>query len=144
MMLGQTLFFLSRPDEAARAFGRALAELPAGDSPMRRMLEAALSHTRFTVGGVAAADGAREIVAHYEHYPADLGGRWLNAVVAYADAHSGVSAESAAGRAQWAAADGVFVEQDNGGGGFAAAVQVIMHADWDVIDLLDAALAREC
>jgi DNA-binding CsgD family transcriptional regulator/predicted negative regulator of RcsB-dependent stress response len=137
--LGRTLYTQSRVEEAVRAFERALAELPAVDTPLRRMLEAARAHTLFTLAGTARLQLPRTSAAEP---PADLGGRWLEALGAYVDAHSGASAEQAAERAERALAGGLFVEQDNGGGGLAAAALVLMHADRDVRPVLDDALTH--
>ncbi len=134
--LGRTLYTQARVDEAVRAFERALAELPPVDTPLRRLLEAARAHTVFTRSGAARLQLPRACCEQ------DLGGRWLEALGAYVDAHSGASAEQATEGAERALAGGVFVEQDNGGGGLAAAALVLMHADRDVRPVLDDALAH--
>ena len=82
LMLGRTLYFLSRPEEARLAFERALAELPAGDSPLRRVLEAAACHAGLSVGMPLAqvAHVAREHARATSPIPptsADAGSRRL-------------------------------------------------------------------
>jgi tetratricopeptide (TPR) repeat protein len=142
LMLGRTLYFLSRTDDAIAVYRRALAELPAGDSPLQRLLEAAVSHASFTRDGCTAASAAHEYAARHEDRPIDLGGRWLHAVMAYWDAHAGADAHDAADRAERALSGGVFVDEDNGGGGLAVAALVVMHADRDMLPILDTSLAR--
>jgi DNA-binding CsgD family transcriptional regulator len=72
----------------------------------------------------------------------DLGGCWLEAVGAYVAAHGGAPADEAAARAERALSGGVFIDEDNGGGGLALSALVLMHADRDVRPTLDTSLRR--
>jgi DNA-binding CsgD family transcriptional regulator len=139
-MLGRTRYFLGHTPAAIDAYEAALAELPPDGGPLRRMLVAARAHAALTHESV---DAVARCTARVENAGSpDVGSRWLTAVDAYVRAQSGGAAGDAAARAEHALSDGVFVEEDNGGGGLAIASLVVMHADHDVRPVLDRSLAR--
>jgi DNA-binding CsgD family transcriptional regulator/tetratricopeptide (TPR) repeat protein len=139
-MLGRTRYFLGRTDAAIAAYEDALDALPDDGSPLCRLLVAARAHATLTVHGPAAVRTCAEGI-DLAACP-DLGGRWLEAVGAYVAAHGGASADAAAARAEHALSGGVFVDEDNGGGGLALSALVLMHADRDVRPALDTSLRR--
>jgi DNA-binding CsgD family transcriptional regulator/tetratricopeptide (TPR) repeat protein len=142
-MLGRTRYFLGQTEAAFAAYQCALDELPSAAEPLRRLLEAARSHAGMTLRGQADAAAIRACAAALGETPAtDLGSHWLHAIVAYLDAQDCAPVTDVAPRAERALSSGVFVDQDNGGGGLAIASLLLMHADRDVRRVLDASLSR--
>ena len=112
-MLGVTLHFCARDDEAAQVLSQATRMLGDEYTDLRRRLEAwfigvAVAHPALQESATQPISRLRDISLQ-----SDLGSRILDVVIAFYDALAGQPVEAAVARARRGLADGSLIEQAN-------------------------------
>jgi DNA-binding CsgD family transcriptional regulator len=143
VLLGTTLFFTYRTDEAVQVFDRGLAELGGVDADLARRLEAGIVAAASMDPRLHAVGAQRLERFRAEDHRDGAGGKMLLALLAYEDARAGVPASKAIPLARQALAGGALLAEQNGGPSYVQAGLVLTLADLDeALDVWEASLAE--